>query len=172
MLDAGKQHITEKIMKLAEKPSNYGKRFSGLSKNGFIFHTTSREENRQTQNSGVQNVFEGDNINYYGRIKDIIELNYDGTFKVILFKCDWYDVHHHAGMKQNDIGFTSLNFSRLIHTGEKYMDDPFVFSSQVVQVFYVQDGKKDDWYVPVRVRPRDLFDMGREEDEDEDDSDM
>ena len=49
------------------------------------------------------------------------------------------------------------------------MDNPFVFSSQVDQVFYVQDGKKDGWYIPVRVRPRDLFDMGREEDEDDSD---
>ena len=48
-------------------------------------------------------------------------------------------------------------------------DDPFVFSSQVDQVFYVQDGKKDGWYIPVRVRPRDFFDMGREEDEDDTD---
>jgi hypothetical protein len=166
MLNAGKQHITEKIMKLAEKPSNYGKRFSGLSINGFTFHTTSREDNRQTQNSGVVNVSEDDNINYYGRIKDIIELNYNGAFKVILFKCDWYDVHHHAGMKKDAFGFTSLNFSRLIHTGDNFSDDPFVFSSQVEQVFYVRDGKKDDWYIPVQVRPRDLFDMGRQEDED------
>ena len=77
MLDASKQHITEKIVKL----SNYEKQFSGLSKNGFIFHTTFREDNCQTQKSGVVIVSEGDNINYYGRIKGIIELNYNGAFK-------------------------------------------------------------------------------------------
>lgn len=111
---------------------------------------------------------EDDNINYYGRITDIIELNYNGAFKVILFKCDWYDVHHRVGMKQDDFGFTLLNFTRRIHTGDKFMDDPFVFSSQVEQVFYVQDAKQSDWCIPVRVRPRDLFDMGSAEDTDDD----
>jgi len=40
--------------------------------------------------------------------------------------------------------------------------DPFVFSSQVEQVFYVEDPKAKGWNVVVRVKPRDLFDMGDE----------
>ncbi|WVZ64539.1 hypothetical protein U9M48_014039, partial [Paspalum notatum var. saurae] len=37
--------------------------------------------------------------------------------------------------------------SRLIHTGEKLEHDPFVFSSQVVQVFYVEDPKAKGWNI-------------------------
>lgn len=97
------------------------------------------------------NISEGDAISYYGRITDIIELNYNGAFKVFLFKCDWYDVHHRVGTREDEFGFTLLNFSWGILIGNKLMDDPFVFSSQVEQVFYVQD----------------LFDMGKVGDEDD-----
>lgn len=60
--------ITENIIKIAEKPSNYGRRFGRFLINGFKFHTVSRENNLQTQNSGAVNISEGDAISYYGRI--------------------------------------------------------------------------------------------------------
>lgn len=48
--------------------------------------------------------------------------------------------------------------------------DPFVFSSQVSQVFYVQEPKAQGWHVAQPYRPRDLYDMGTEpSDSDEDD---
>jgi len=40
-----------------------------------------------------------DGVNYYGRLSDIIELSYR-EYKVVLFKCDWYDVHHRVGLKK------------------------------------------------------------------------
>ncbi|KAK5776000.1 hypothetical protein PVK06_043957 [Gossypium arboreum] len=53
-----------------------------------------------------------------------------------------------------------VNFSRLIHTGEQLIDEPYVFSSQVKQVFYSKDPTDEGWYVVLRNTPRDLFDMG------------
>ncbi|XP_039792276.1 uncharacterized protein LOC120658128 [Panicum virgatum] len=120
----------------------------------------SRDAGRLTQNSGIVNIAE-DGVNYYGRLSDIIELSYI-EYKVVLFKCDWYDVHHRVGLQKDDFGFTLVNFSRKIHTGKKMEHDPFVFSSQVEQVFYVEDPKAKGWNVVVRVKPRDLFDMGDE----------
>jgi len=120
----------------------------------------SREAGRLTQNSGIVNIAE-DGVNYYGRLSDIIKLSYI-EYKVVLFKCDWYDVHHRVGLQKDDFGFTLVNFSRKIHTEEKMEHDPFVFSSQVEQVFYVEDPKAKGWNVVVRVKPRDLFDMGDE----------
>ena len=120
----------------------------------------SRDAGRLTQNSGIVNIAE-DGVNYYGRLSDIIKLSYI-EYKVVLFKCDWYDVHHRVGLQKDDFGFTLVNFSRKIHTGEKMEHDPFVFSSQVEQVFYVEDPKAKGWNVVVRVKPRDLFDMGDE----------
>jgi len=55
-----------------------------------------------------------------------------------------------------------VNFSRKIHTGEKIEHDPFAFSSQVKQVFYVPDPKAEAWHTVVNFSPRDTFDMGAE----------
>ncbi|XP_066161921.1 uncharacterized protein [Oryza sativa Japonica Group] len=72
-----------------------------------------------------------------------------------------------AGMKNDEFRFSLVNFSRKIHTGEKLDDDPFVFSSQVEQVFYSEDPNTEGWHVVTRFRPRDLFDMGVEQPSDE-----
>ncbi|WVZ49928.1 hypothetical protein U9M48_001243 [Paspalum notatum var. saurae] len=135
--------ISKKVIALAAKPRRCGVRYSGYVINGFRFHTMSREAARLTQNSGVVNIADG-GINYYGRLSDIIELSY-GDYKVVLFKCDWYDVHHRAGLRKDEFGFTLVNFSRKIHTGENLDHDPFVFSSQVEQVFYIEDPKAKGW---------------------------
>jgi hypothetical protein len=148
------------VRALAAKPNRCGVTWTGYIINGFRFHTLSREAARLTQNSGVVNTAD-DGVNYYGRLSDIIELSY-ADYKVVLFKCEWYDVHHKAGLRQDEFGFTHVNFSRKIITGEKLEDDPFVFSSQVQQVFYVQDPKAEAWNTVVRVSPRDNFDMGVE----------
>jgi hypothetical protein len=120
-----------------------------------------REAGRSTQNSGVVNIAD-DGVNYYGRLSDIVELSYR-KYKVVLFRCDWYDVHHKAGIKKDEFDFTLVNFSRKIHSGDKLDHDPFVFSSQVEQVFYAEDAKAKGWHVVTRFKPRDIFDMGVEQ---------
>ncbi|CAD6262050.1 unnamed protein product [Miscanthus lutarioriparius] len=119
--------ITKKVRALAAKPSRHGVRYSGYIINGFRFHTLSREAARSTQNSGVVNIAE-DGVNYYGRLTDIIELTYT-DYKAVLFKCDWYDVHHRAGLRNDEFGLPLVNFSKKIHTGEKLEHYPCVFSS-------------------------------------------
>ncbi|KAK5793993.1 hypothetical protein PVK06_035181 [Gossypium arboreum] len=128
---------------------------------------------RRTQNCGVvvnssitsyasarnSNPVEG-NVEYYGLITDIIELDYYGRWKVVLFRCDWADVNTARGIKEDQFGFTMLNFSCLIHTGQQLMDEPYVFSSQVKQVFYSKDPTDEGWYVVLRNTTRDLFEMG------------
>ena len=146
---------------MAAKPSRHGVRYSGYIINGFRFHTLCREAARSTQNSGVVNIAE-DGVNYYGRLTDIIELTYT-DYKVVLFKCDWYDVHHRAGLRNDEFGLPLVNFSKKIHTGEKLEHDPCVFSSQVEQVFYVEHPKAEGWNSVVRFKPRDTFDMGDDE---------
>ncbi|KAK5793237.1 hypothetical protein PVK06_034377 [Gossypium arboreum] len=148
-------------------------KYSAFLINGYRFHTKYRERMRRTQNCGVvvnssitsyarakdSNPIEG-NMEYYGLLTDIIELDYYGRWKVVLFRCDWADVNTARGIKKDQFGFTMVNFSRLIHTGQQLMDEPYVFSSQVKQVFYSKDPNDKDWYVVLRNTPRDLFDMG------------
>ncbi|KAK5840065.1 hypothetical protein PVK06_008933 [Gossypium arboreum] len=149
------------------------KRNTAFLINGFRFHTKSRERLRRTQNCGIvvnssitsyasardSNTIEG-NVEYYGLLTDIIELDYCGKKKVVLFRCDWADVNIARRIKKDQFGFTMVNFSRLIHIGQQLIDKPYVFSSQVKQVFYSKDPIDEGWYVVLRNTSRDLFDMG------------
>ncbi|XP_020098574.1 uncharacterized protein LOC109717295 isoform X1 [Ananas comosus] len=146
------------IIAIARGPNNVVKKFSGFIINGFRFHTKDREKLRKTQNSGVMVEVEGQA--YYGVLTDIIELDYYGSFKVVLFRCDWADITSQKGLKKDTNGCTLVNFSKLIHTGRLLKDDPFVFSSQAKQVFYIQDPRYEEWSQVVMTKPRDLYDMG------------
>ena len=64
------------------------------------------------------------------------------------------------GCKQDKFGFLVINFSRLIHTGGRLIDEPYVLASQASQVFYVEDVRHKDWVVVVKTKPREVFDIG------------
>ncbi|KAK9162599.1 hypothetical protein Syun_003501 [Stephania yunnanensis] len=153
-----KSNASKELIYIAKSPNNIAKRFSGFIINGFRFHTKSRERFRKTQNSGVVVVV--DEVPYYGVLTDIIEIDYYRLFKVVMFKCDWVDIKSPKGLRKDANGCTLVNFSKLIHTGMSLQDDPFVFSSQAKQVFYVQDPKLNEWYQVIHKKPRDLYDMG------------
>ena len=104
-------------------------------------------------------------VPYYGKLVDIIELNYDGLFTVPLFKCEWANTTNPRGMKKDKLGFTSINFGRLIHTGEQEDDEPYIKASEAQMVYYVEDEKEKGWSIPIHVKPRDLYDMGEDDEE-------
>ncbi|KAK5819573.1 hypothetical protein PVK06_024586 [Gossypium arboreum] len=149
------------------------KRYSAFLINGFRFHTKYRERLRRTPNCEIVvnssitsyasvrdgNLVEG-NVEYYGLLTDIIELDYYDKWKVVLFRCDWANVNTARIIKKDQFGFTKVNFSRLIHTGQQLIDESYVFSSQVKQVFYSKDPIDEGWYIVLCNTPRDLFEMG------------
>ena len=70
------------------------------------------------QVSSLQDVNGEDaNLPYYGKLVNIIELNYSGRF-VTLFKCNWVDIISNKGFLKDFWGFNLVNFSQLIHTNE------------------------------------------------------
>lgn len=82
-------------------------------------------------------------VDYFGMINEIIELDYYGGVKVVLFKCQWADVNNRTnGVKVDDYGFTLVNSERFSDT-----DEPFVLASQVQQGFYVENPKEKPWQV-------------------------
>ncbi|KAL4388293.1 hypothetical protein GQ457_09G021840 [Hibiscus cannabinus] len=163
--------VVDVVKWLARGPTEVVKRYSGYIINGFRYHTTRREKNLKTQNSGVvvtsktwsyasardKQPVEGE-VNYYGALKDIVELNYSGRFKVVLFKCDWVDINR--GCKKDKFGFTLVNFSHLAHRGNNLIDDPYVLASQVKKVYFVKDERQPGWLTVKHAKLRDLFDMG------------
>jgi hypothetical protein len=147
-------------------PSPVAKRFSGYLVNGNRFHTMKRDSRRKTQNSGVTLVSltpsfasskdensQTEAITYYGLISDIIELDYYGHFKFVLFKCDWYEV------EEEKFGLTCVYFNK-----KCYQNDPFVLPSQVQQCFYVRDPLNANRHFAMNTFPRDIFDMGEKSD--------
>ena len=85
---------TDDLYSLASGPDNQVTQYTGCIVNGIRFHSKEREKYFRTQNSGVVvKVYEGDKeIQYYSILTNIIELDYYFNKRVILFKCDWWDV--------------------------------------------------------------------------------
>ena len=79
--------------------------FKGCIINEFRFHTKERDNKRKTQNSGVivivgkssfvsaqnMNPITGD-VPYDGVLTEVVELHCLRGNKVVLFKCDWWNV--------------------------------------------------------------------------------
>ena len=103
-------------------------------------------------------------LSYYGKLVDIIELNYYGKF-VTLFKCNWADTTSNKGFVKDVQDFNLVNFNRLIHTSEQEEHEPHIESSQAQMGYYVNDDIAKGWSVIVHLKPRDLYDMGEDIDD-------
>ncbi|XP_025616664.1 uncharacterized protein [Arachis hypogaea] len=168
----GSTNHSNELQWLACGPLAQAKRYPAYNVNGFKFRTMSREEGMKTQNSGVYvtsdtrsyaskrdaNVAVG-GVSYYGKLVDIIELNYSGQFNVVLFKCIWADTTSSRGIRQDVLGHTCVNFATPIYTDDREDDEPYILASEARLVFYVEDEVESEWSVVVHVKPRDLFDM-------------
>lgn len=153
---------------LSRGPNIIARRFSGYVINGYRFNSKKREETHKTQNSGVTVVSLTESfastkdqnpttkpITYYGSITEIIELDYYGSFKFVLFRCDWYQV------EEDKYGLTCVYFNRRC-----YVDEPFVLPTQVRQCFYIEDPFDSNRNYVMKTIPRDLFNMVDELDSD------
>jgi len=124
--------------------------------NGVRLHTKKCEQTRITQNSGI--VVRGkhgtSNIEFYGVLRNILELRYPGSNHLYLFECDWWNTGSRTGM-QMDQCFTTVNTSRTW-----YESDPFILASQVSQVFYLNDIKlSGSWKVVQKMTHRNIYDI-------------
>ncbi|KAL3849603.1 hypothetical protein ACJIZ3_011485 [Penstemon smallii] len=155
---------SEELLSLANGPDTRVKLYSGCNVNGFRFHTKDRGSNKKTQNSGV--VVEGEHhkniIDFYGVLKDIIEVDYlRGGKRVLIFRCDWWSLKKSLGIwKDRDSNITSVNVCKTW-----YEDQPFVLAYQVRQVYYVQDLKLGkNWRVVEKIQPRGSYDVPKRND--------
>ena len=130
------EDVPDLIKQLSRGPNSIGKRYSGYLINGYRFHVRQRDTRRKTQNSGVTLIasttsFASSNdknpiaadLTYYGGIVDIVKINYYSHFKVVLFKCDWYEV------EKDVYGLTYFYFNKRCS-----QEEPFVLASQVHQM--------------------------------------
>ncbi|XP_050277672.1 uncharacterized protein LOC126719127 [Quercus robur] len=157
--DRERTGLSDTLVTLSKGPYTSVNRLKHYVINGLKFRSSNVEGNRKTQNSGVSVATEGGNM-YYGVLTDIIELNYSGNIKHVLFKCKWVDDQNRRGYKTDEFGFPMVNFNHSVHGGEEMVHEPYVLASQATQVFYVEDKRQKDWYVVVKTKARDVFDAG------------
>ncbi|KAK6803192.1 hypothetical protein RDI58_000976 [Solanum bulbocastanum] len=99
------QLATCELYSLARGPFDGVQRFKGYEINGFRFHTKLLEEMRKTQNSGVlvRGEANGKNINYYGVLTEIIELQYfEGPSSSQLVKLNGHSTYFTGGAIDED----------------------------------------------------------------------
>ncbi|CAN1165147.1 hypothetical protein LINPERPRIM_LOCUS33579, partial [Linum perenne] len=139
------------IVMLARGPKWVAKRYTVYDINGLRFRTLDREQLRKTQNSGVCGTFDiasvssaGDtnpirsDMYYYGKLVDIVELNYYGRYTT-LFKCKWADTMNPSWRKTDPLGFTKINFSHTRDEGDRDAHEPYISAGDARMVYYVED---------------------------------
>lgn len=149
----------EDILKwLAYGPRLHARSYTGYILNGNRFHTVTVD--RETQNSGVlheatamciasakDNSPMVDVVSYYGRVVDIILLDYN-VFYIPIFRCQWANIGN--GVKEDD-GFTHVNLNQ---SQAAFAKDPYILASQAHQDFYSRVDDSSSWYVAMRSSKR------------------
>lgn len=106
-----------------------------------------------------------ENIEFYGRLKEIIELRYNSDTSesrtVVLFRCDWFDTHGKKVRMKDDEFFKSIN-----HGSYWYKDDPFILATQATKVFYLEDTKyRENWRIVQKFTHRHLWNVDENDNE-------
>jgi hypothetical protein len=104
----------------------------------------------------VVGVDDGSNtsLEYYGIIKDIIQLRFDGDndFTLVLFECHWF--HPTNGVRHLE----RFGLVEVAHGSCNPANEPFMVASQVTQVYYLPYACKSDpslnvWWVAYKINP-------------------
>ena len=129
------EDVSDSLYALSCEPDLRVRIFSGCLVDGVRYHTADREKYRRTQNSGVmaEGTHDGESIEFYGCLKQIIELQYNSleTYYspiVVLFRCDWFDTHSKKCRMKDEGFFRSIN-----HGSYWYKVDPFILSTQAIK---------------------------------------
>ena len=91
----GSLEAIDDLYSLVEGPDDRYTRWTSCIVNGIRFHCKERDDNLKTQNSGVS-VFgnhNGEDIDFYGVLEEVLELSYILDRKLILFRCRWFNTN-------------------------------------------------------------------------------
>jgi hypothetical protein len=156
------EEVDVDIFALSSGPDLRVRSYSSCVVNGVRFCTVERDKNKKTQNSGVAcaSSYRSEMIDYYGTLKEIIELEYnakdDATKRtVVVFRCDWYKLDGKHTAVRNDGFFKSINIGSLW-----YKKDCFILATQATQVFYLPDIKNgSNWRIVQTFKHRHLYNV-------------
>ena len=94
-----------------------------------------------------KNIVEG-NLQYVGKIKEIIELDYR-SFKCCIFKCKWYEAFERTRRHDAHCGLFSIDSSKYLLEDK----EPYVLPIHCEQVFFSQNNN-----INIRSISRQYFD--------------
>jgi len=155
------------VMQLSMKPQMTSSRYAKVRAYDNHYRVTTDNEaiTMATYDSRVASIFQQPHatnegmtlgsIQYVGVLKDIILLNYRPVSQlVVLFKCDWvtpgFDRWENLTYKRDEDGFLLANFRNL----KAEVTVPFVFPSQVQQMFYADEPNTLWWRVVLHKEAR------------------
>jgi hypothetical protein len=160
--DQQRNEMGEKLVMHCRGSRETTVRYSKYVVNGKLFHTLAFDVGKSMQNSEVcVSTVDGDT--YFGKLIEVIEVEYFDRTKCVLFKCKWADSTRDKGYKEETYGLIFVNFKNLDHMGEMIIDELYVLTSQVDQVFYVEDERDQDWAFAIKTKPRKVYDVDRGE---------
>ena len=130
--------------------------FSGCYINGVKFLGAARDDKLCTQNSSVHVPGGGEstNIDFYGKLTNVVQLLYKDRYQVIMFKCRWFDTNpNRAGSVKIDHGVLSVNINRTW-----YDDDPYILANMATQIVYLDYPKAgSSWKVVQKMDHRNVY---------------
>lgn len=135
--------------------------YNGYFVNGYVFHTKTYGETRLTWNSGVN--LKG-NFEYYGVLKEVIELRYIGNNSVVLFNCDWRDSVR--GITKHEI----FDLVDVKESSRHAWDDVFILASQAQQVYMTpypyRRPEFSGWWAVWKTKARSTIDIAYQSESD------
>ncbi|VVA36117.1 PREDICTED: transposon, partial [Prunus dulcis] len=162
----GEEHngVLEILRWLVVGPSTAVPSYRSYLINGVKFKTKAQDDVRTVQNSGVyllahtmqvatakdKNLIVS-NMCFYGVIQEIWDLDYQ-KFRILVLRCDWID--NTWGLVVDELGFTLVDLSKIGHR-----NDQCVMTSQVKQVFFVDNPMHRGWSVVLSMSNREYNDV-------------
>ena len=114
------------------------KKYSGYDVNGYRFRTTNYDKSRPNRKTTCSGVFTPglDNVDYFGRIEEIYELNFYGSKPLtpVIFKCHWFDPQVTRRTHSN-LGIVEIRQDSTLAG-----DDVYIVAQQATQVYYLPCG--------------------------------
>jgi hypothetical protein len=119
-------------------------RYNSYLVNDKLFWCLAYDVGKRTKNSSVC-MPTVDSKMYYGKLTDIIEVEYYDRTKYVMFKCDWANTTRDREYKVDEYNLMLVNFKNLVHKRMLITNELYVLTSQVDQVFYVENERDLNW---------------------------
>jgi hypothetical protein len=143
------------------------KKYSGYGVNGYRFRTTNYDKIRPNRKTTCYGVFTPglDDVDYFGRIKEIYELNFYGSKPLtpVIFKCHWFDPQVTRRTHSN------LGIVKIRQDSTLPGDDVYIVAQQATQVYYLPYACQmkehlKGWDVVYKVSPHGRLPIPNDED--------